>query len=313
MSSYNDGPVLHAAIQPLLADPATGEVIVVLDGSDDGSYESLLPLAERDPRLRPFQIAQRGRSGAREFGVEQSRFDVLLLLDSDVIGVGPLVTGHAGHHRDGRPRLVLGYMPVRASRKRPGSFVSEHYARMYETRCLEYEHDPNEIFRGLWGGNMSLPKRSVEAAGGFDGGLGIDYNEDLELGLRLAEAGLEPVFDRHLLAEHRFERSVSGFMKTGRQYGQAAVLIEARHPGSVAFPPAPQRGWAVSVRALTRSRRLHDVFVTLATSVVVWAGRIGRHQAERRLGELLERVEVQVGIREARAALRDGRALVLVR
>jgi glycosyltransferase involved in cell wall biosynthesis len=299
VTSFNDGPLIREAIAPVLADPATGEVIVVFDGSSDGSFESVQEQARHDERIRPFLIENRGRPGACQFGIEQARCDVVLLIDSDVIAADSLVTGHARWHQDGAPRIVVGYMPIRQTPRRPGSFIKEHYSRLYELRSAEFERNPGTILTDLWAGNMSLPRASLMAAGGFDAGLGLRYSDDLELGLRLAATGLEPVFDRRLLAEHRFERSVAGFLGTARKYGEDMVRIAARHPGRVRLPPAPRSSLDAALRRLIMRPRPHRRLVGAGLVVMRWAGRLGLYGVERAVGLKLERVEIGYGMHPA--------------
>src|ERR1700727_434901 len=140
--TYNDASLLPETLAPLLRDPATGEVLVVVDGSCDGSYKLLTDIARRDDRVRPFWIENRGHVGARQYGFEHARHDVLLMLDADVVASDGLVSGHAAWHERGA---------------------------------------------GLWMGNVSVGRRALLAAGGFDGGAGLRYCDDNELGLRLAQ------------------------------------------------------------------------------------------------------------------------------
>src|SRR5579875_1706675 len=93
-TSFNDRESLLSALDPVLADPATDEVVVVVDGSRDGTFEALQARASDEPRLRPFFIEKRGRSGARQYGLERVSSDVVLLLDSDVIPGPMMVSGH---------------------------------------------------------------------------------------------------------------------------------------------------------------------------------------------------------------------------
>lgn len=306
--TYNDASILPETLAPLLRDPATGEIVVVVDGSRDGSYELLADMAGRDDRVRPFWIENRGHPGARQYGLERTRHDVLLMLDADVIARDGLVSGHAAWHADGPDRLVLGYMPPVIPPRRAGSFVIERYARQYELACQGYESDPAERFARLWMGNVSVSRRALIAAGGFDGPAGLRYCDDNELGLRLAETdvNLEGVFDRNLLAEHRFERSVSGFLKTSRTFGQDLVRLERAHPGQARFP-----GWRTSrvgsllVRLLARPRgyvllrKLGLVSLALAGQAHLWS-------LEGRVGALLDRIEVQRGIHAETVALGRG-------
>ncbi|MBV9604671.1 MAG: glycosyltransferase [Solirubrobacterales bacterium] len=302
--TYNDGPLLSETLAPLLRDEATGEVVVVVDGSRDGSLELLLEIARNDDRVRPFWIENRGRAGARQFGLERVRYDVLLLLDADVVAGERLVSGHARHHADGRDRLVVGYMPPVVGPRRPGSFVVERYAHQYELAARSYEHDPSEILRRLWMGNVSVSRRALLAAGGCDAGAGIRYGEDMEMGLRLAaaEVEVEPVFDRTLLAEHRFEQTVGGFVQTSRIFGEDLVTLERLHPGQARFPVWRKRGVGAAVaRFATRRRGYRALRVVTLLSLTV-AGRLHLWPVERRVAALLDRLEVQRGIQIGLAA-----------
>jgi len=307
--TYNDASILPDTLAPLLRDPATGEIVVVVDGSRDGSYELLADIAGRDGRVRPFWIENRGHPGARQYGLERTRHDVLLMLDADVIARDGLVSGHAAWHADGPDRLVLGYMPPVIPPRRAGSFVIERYARQYELACRGYESDPEERFARLWMGNVSVSRRALLAAGGFDGPAGLRYCDDNELGLRLAETdvNLEAIFDRSLLAEHRFTRSVSGFLKTSRTFGQDLVRLERAHPGQARFPRwRESRVGALLARFLARPRG-YALLRRLGVSSLGLAGRAHLWALESRVGALLDRIEVQRGIQAE--TLAPGRGL----
>jgi glycosyltransferase involved in cell wall biosynthesis len=306
--TYNDAAQLPATLSPLLSDPATGEVLVIVDGSRDGSYELLADQARRDERVRPFWIENRGQAGARQYGLERARHDVVLMLDADVVARDGLVSAHAKWHEEGTNRLVIGYMPPVVPPRRPGSFVIERYAHQYELACHGYERDPADRFGRLWMGNVSVGREALLAAGGFDAGAGLRYCDDNELGLRLAAANpdLEPVFDRGLLAEHRFERTVSGFLSTSRTFGRDLVRLERLHPGQARFPAWRASRSGAILSALVTRRRSYAWSRRAGVVSLACAGRAGRWTLERRLGALLDRLEVQRGI-EAEQRARPGR------
>jgi glycosyltransferase involved in cell wall biosynthesis len=296
--TFNDVDTLPATLEPLLRDPATGEVVVVVDGSRDGSLQLLQGLAERDRRVRPFYIENRGRPGARQFALEQARFDTVLMLDADVIAQEGLVSGHAAWHANGAQRLVAGYMPTTVPRRRPGSVVLELYSKHYEMVCEDWDRDPHTIFNALWGGNVSLPRAALEAAGGCDAGAGVTYADDLEMGLRLRQVGLEPVFDRRLRAEHRVRRSVDGFLANHRKNGRDYVIVDRLHPGIVEFPKWRDSGAGGLLRWLARRPRGYPLVSTVGRGVLWAAGRLRLWTLEGRLGMLLGSVEMQRGMLE---------------
>ena len=303
--TYNDVEILPETLDPLLRDDSTAEIVVVVDGSRDGSYEFLTEVASRDERVRPFWIQNRGRAGARQYGIERSRREVVLMLDADVVARERLVSGHARHHVSGRDRLVVGYMPPAIPPRRPGSFVLERYAHEYERVCKSYEDDPAQILQRLWLGNVSVTRRALFAAGGCDAGAGVRYCEDVELGLRLAAArvDIEASFHRGLRADHRFEQTVSGFLETSRIVGEDLIKVARRHPGQVSFPVWRKSGAVGAVARYALRPRGHTVARRLGLMALTLAGRLHLWPLEHKIAGLLDRVEVQRGMQSAIRAL----------
>ncbi len=297
ITAYNYSE-LPTTLAPLLRDPATAEVVVVVDGSRDGSFETLQRMAADEPRLRPFFIENRGRTGASQFAVEQARCDVVLSVDQDVVAHEGLVSGHAALHAEAPGRVVLGYMPTIKPPRRPGSFVIERYADEYERVCTLWERDPRDVLRRLWGGNLSIARSALFAAGGWDAGVGLEYCHDRELGLRLLGVGLEPIFDRRLRADHRFERSIPGFLKAGRQQGRDLAIIGKLHPAHADLPRWRQTNLGGKLRRIALRPRASEAMLALAAPLLRGAGRLHLWRAEVRIGEFLERLEMQRGMQD---------------
>lgn len=303
--TYNDVGVLPDTLAPLLADEATAEVVVVVDGSRDGSLELLQEIERDERRLRPFWIENRGRTGAGQYALEQARHDIVLMLDADVVGEPGLVSGHARWHADGRPRLVIGYMPTPVPPPGPGSFVYERYAHQYEMACRAFERDPRNVFYRHWAGNVSCPRQVLSDAGGYDAGAPIRYMDDLEMGLRLAHTELEPVFDRSLRAEHRLERSVAGYVSTSRKYGQAIVMIDQLHPGQVHAPGwlTAESGRDAAIRRFTSRPRGYALSSKAATIALEIGARLKLWHVQRRAAALIDRLETLQGVVEQSRAI----------
>jgi hypothetical protein len=54
--------------------------------------------------------------------------------------------------------------------------------------------------------------------------------------------------------------------------------------------------------------RVHRVLLSLGTAIVEGAGFLGLYQVEGRIGHKLERLQIEVGMRNARSAVRSGAA-----
>jgi glycosyltransferase involved in cell wall biosynthesis len=84
MPAYNVEPYIGDAIRSALAQTYSDfELIVVDDGSKDGTAEVVKALARQDSRIQLVQQANRGLAGARNSALRAARGGYFALLDSD--------------------------------------------------------------------------------------------------------------------------------------------------------------------------------------------------------------------------------------
>lgn len=224
---------LPGFVEPLLREPELDELVIAVDGSDDGSVEWLRERGEGDERMVVLDLPNGGAGPARQAGVEAATGDVIVLLDDDVIAAPGLVAGHARHHRELEPKMVLGYMPNdwrRLPHGRRG--IAYIYRRGYEMHRSGWETDPAFVLHGLYGGNLSMPRADFLRVGVV--GLAVERGQDdREFGLRCAKAGIHPVFDPALVAEHLYDRTLPQFRRDCRLQGTSRVLLHETHPDLV--------------------------------------------------------------------------------
>jgi GT2 family glycosyltransferase len=214
---------LRDTLLPLVADPATTELIVVVDGHDEASASVVGQLASIDKRVFLLMPPHGGKRLALAAGLDNAHSDVVLLIDDDVVAGTGLVTGHARRHRTGEHLVVAGYMPCwTTSSNASQAFFTKEYRFYYERHCQEVEKEPSLMLRQLWGGNVSLRRSDCEAVGFTP----WPYrHEDREFGLRCLRQGLCGVFDRQLYAEHRHSRDAAHFLVEARSRGAGAARL----------------------------------------------------------------------------------------
>jgi glycosyltransferase involved in cell wall biosynthesis len=307
VSTYNRRHLLEAMLEPLLADAATTEIVVVVDGCRDGSYEVLAELAATDARIRPLFIENAGQSGARATGVEAATGEVVLLLDDDVVAAPGLVTGHARWHATTRDRVVVGYMPThRPPRRGRGMFATYLYADEYEARCTAYEADAGDVLRHLWGGNVSLWRADALRVGVSAGRFARSKHEDREFGIRCLEAGLSGVFDRSLRAAHVHHRPLAAFLEDARMQGSDRWVIASAHPDIAGAPTLASfdDGLPVALRRVLRwcdVPAVGGVVRALGCALVELSGSLRLFHVETAAARVLRRMEHRRGARAAGA------------
>ncbi len=80
--AYNESRnVLNAINSALSQDYPSFEVVVIDDGSDDGTYKKAASV--NDPRLRVFRIPHGGKAKALNFGLSKATGDVIVTTDAD--------------------------------------------------------------------------------------------------------------------------------------------------------------------------------------------------------------------------------------
>lgn len=229
-ASYNRRSRLASFVDAVLVDPAATELIVVVDGCDDGSIEMLEERAAVEPRLKPVMVSHRGHLACLQAGVEIARSQVVLLLDDDVLAHRGLVSGHAARHVAGDDLVVMGYMPVvLAHRRRHGEVGTYVYAAEYEQHCSRIDRGELTVLDGLWAGNISMPRRCCIACGLWSESFPHFYHSDRDLGLRLQACGLKGDLDRSLTASHLHERSTSLFLRDALAQGKGLALLHEVH------------------------------------------------------------------------------------
>jgi GT2 family glycosyltransferase len=219
---------LLSALATQTIAPSEYEVIVVVDGSYDGTREAAEALATPYDR-RVIAQENRGRAAALNVGIGVARGELVLMLDDDMEPTPGLLEAHLRAHASGDALAVMGAVPVAMRETMPvpaewvGRRFNRHLARLAESGA------PLTL-RDFYGGNLSVRRDILTRIGGFDEAFTRYGNEDLELSLRLTEAGVRIVYEPTAIAYQTYDKDFAGLAADTVSKGRTAVLLVRKHP-----------------------------------------------------------------------------------
>lgn len=204
------------------------DVVVVLDGSSDGSAEAARGIRAPFP-LRVVALPHAGLSTARNECLARATGELIYFLDDDLVPADGTVARHRDAERDDHAQLLLGPCTI------PADFPAadgarEWFAARYAELELSKVVDRFDLFSIA---NASAPAEVLRSVGGFDPDF-VGYGfEDYELGLRLAEVNVHERFDPDATAWHYSTVDERLTVTRNRETGRNAVRLLHRHPSTV--------------------------------------------------------------------------------
>ena len=211
--------------------PSDYEVVVSLDGSSDGSREMVAAFTA-PYALRAVWQPNRGRAGACNAGVHESRGSVVVLLDDDMEPSPQCLAAHAAAHA-ADPRVgVLGAVPIAVGPCSPpvvvyvGKKFNEHLRRLSRPGA-------RIDVRDFYSGNFSIRRSVLDEVGGYNEAFRDYGNEDGELAIRLLAAGVRLTLSTEALARQHYEKDFAALARDSIAKGRTAVLCAHMHPDAV--------------------------------------------------------------------------------
>ena len=297
--TYNRLPILEKCLRALesqrLSDALEGfEVVVVDDGSTDGTVDWLLHRQEEFPHVRLVQQEHGGPAEGRNRGVHHARGDVIVFIDSDLVVTEGFLVCHA--------------QALQRSWQQRGDRLCFTYGAVVNTADFEDPTRERHKLRDLsWAyfatGNVAIDREVLEASGLFDTGFRLYGWEDLELGERLRRMGVVLVRCPEAVGYHwhpalRLDQ-IPDLVRVERERAKMGLVFYRKHPTR-------------RVRYIIQFTWLHVLLWELLTlggvlnerslrPLLAWLIRRGQQGLAMELLRLpLNRISVRAMVREAR-------------
>lgn len=209
------------------------DVVVVVDGSTDGSAEAARALPTRLPVSVIFQ-ENSGLSAARNTCLDHAKGELIYFLDDDLIPAQGTVLRHRNAERDREATVVLGPCIIPPDVEAPDNARGWFTTRYEELAGAEIV----DRFDRFSIANSSGFTEDFRSVGGFDTSF-VGYGlEDYELGLRLMQRGIFERFDGEAIAWHHTVVHNQATVPRNRDTGSNLVRLLRMHPeaSSLIFP-----------------------------------------------------------------------------
>ena len=230
--TYNRLPILAKCLRALeqqrleTQTPIQGyEIVVVDDGSTDGTLEWLAAHAAEFPHVLTHSQDHQGPAAARNLGVHQAKGDTVIFIDSDLVVTENFLQSHAealvkGQESLGSDRLfTYGAVINTCNFDNPTAEpykVTDYSAAYFAT------------------GNVAIARHWLLEAGLFDTGFQLYGWEDLELGVRLKQLGLKLIKCPQAVGYHWHPAfkldQIPRMIDQEIQRGHMGVLFYQKHP-----------------------------------------------------------------------------------
>jgi GT2 family glycosyltransferase/peptidoglycan/xylan/chitin deacetylase (PgdA/CDA1 family) len=230
--TYQRRDVLLGTVRALaqLETPWPVELVVVVDGSTDGSADAV----RAEPVPFPMTVLEhpnRGLSATRNRGASAARGEVLLFLDDDMTADPRLLVEHDAALRAGADATV-GHIPL--SPDSPRNLLTAGVERWVRLRHERLSRTGGRLALGdLICGQMAVRAEVFAANGGFD----EDFNrggsfgaEDTDFLHRLLRSGAEVRYAPGAIAWQKYVVTPDQYLRQWKQAGYADAVLTRKHP-----------------------------------------------------------------------------------
>lgn len=235
--TYNRKDTLRKALQAYRKQsPAqqVAEVLVIDDGSTDGTGAAVLECAEESPiPIRYLSQVHKGPAAARNLGIRESPTELVLLTDDDIIPADDLVAQHMSWHRTHPAPFVavLGYVTWSAV------IGATPFMRWYseDGPLFGFRHLAGQTevdFARFFTCNLSLKRDYLINNGMFDEDFKSAAWEDFELGYRLHKRGMKLLFNRSAIAYHHQFFSFADARRRAQRVAEARRVLQRKEAGT---------------------------------------------------------------------------------
>ena len=196
------------------------EVVMVEDGSGDGSAEILTRASAGDTRVKIVPGTGSGAAAALNAGIQHARYPLIAQVDQDVVLEPGWLAALIPHLGDLTVAAAQGYYETDPASPLSARVMSLDLEQRYER--IEGANTDH-----VCTGNTLYRASALGAIGGFDESLGYGYDNDVSY--RLKEAGFRLTICREARSRHEWREGLWPYLRQQYGFGYGRIDLVARH------------------------------------------------------------------------------------
>ena len=207
------------------------ELVVVDDGSSDGTWQYLKDYPSLRVHTSVYSQTNQGPAAARNLAISKAKGDYLLITGDDIIPEPGFAYGHISALLEGSAPAILGRtawhpeLNVNALMRHVDGIGAQQFGYHY------FEDGQRLDFRHFYTSNISFSRSILDDIEFlFDVEFHYAAYEDIELGYRLFGDRDQILYKRSILGYHHHHYTLKGFCKRQYNAGQMAYIFLGKHP-----------------------------------------------------------------------------------
>jgi len=236
--TYNGASKITSLLNALVTQTYKDfEVIIVIDGSTDHTYETVNIYQSKFQHIKIIQQENSGRAASRNAGAREAKGNIIIFLDDDIVPLDNLVELHIRHHQNLPGSMIVGknFMDIRGNR-------NDFYSYRYSIEQKWNPYYPDELkpvtfedYR-FTSSNLSLSKSLFFSLNGFEEQL--RDSEDFDFSIRALLKNVPIYYDQNIFGWHCDFVDLEGYLKRQKEYKHSKIFLLNLHPEYYSLSPA---------------------------------------------------------------------------
>ncbi len=217
IGTFNQKSVLETTLKSFINQsiPVSEYELIVVDSSSTDGTDRMIESLKPPYRLNYVRVENKGKSVARNIGIQQAKASLILITDADMEATPNLLEEHLKAHKE-QPFSVFEGMTINPDKK---PYIKQKLKALQKLP---------------WGyfltGNLSLSKKIITQCGLFDVNFSGYGWEDIELGYRLSLMKIPLYYLPSAVNFHNHPVTAGDMLKRKYEMGKSAAYFYKKHP-----------------------------------------------------------------------------------